>query len=262
MIVKTKILFLLPFILAPLSCSLETDDTFAREFIEILRRGDLNRATRLLSTEISQNDLSWLGEVCTLLTQGEVKSFNAIGSNFYKTADRSRTAFTYELEYPTEWILVEVVVDEVNGGRAIVGIHTYRSKSSWIEVNNFSFRGKSIGHLLMFVSTVSAAVFSVIALVLCIRTRTPKKWAWILFIILGLGKISINWTTGLIDYQIIATQLLSASAFTGGLYPQWILSASLPIGAIVFLLKRRSLSEVRQIRLFEPQSMDSTKLGA
>jgi hypothetical protein len=85
------------------------------------------------------------------------------------------------------------------------------------------------------------ALLTLYALVVCIKTRLPgRKWPWVLFILLGVGKLSVNWTTGAWGISPVAVQLFSASA-TAPLYGSWTLAVSLPLGAIVFLLRRKSL---------------------
>jgi asparagine N-glycosylation enzyme membrane subunit Stt3 len=69
-----------------------------------------------------------------------------------------------------------------------------------------------------------------------------RKWLWILFILFGFGKLSINWTTGQWGVMVLAAQLFSASAAAAYFGP-WIVSVSLPVGAVLFLIKRRRLEE-------------------
>jgi hypothetical protein len=79
------------------------------------------------------------------------------------------------------------------------------------------------------------------ALVLCAKTPLPRrKWPWVLFILLGIGKLAVNWTTGSWGMTPVAVQLFSASA-TAPLYGQWTVAVSLPLGAIIFLVRRKSL---------------------
>ena len=60
--------------------------------------------------------------------------------------------------------------------------------------------------------------------------------------LIGIGKLSMNWTTGAVGVQPLQFQLLGAGIFrAGGPYLPWIVSVSLPIGAIAaqFKLWRR-----------------------
>jgi hypothetical protein len=66
---------------------------------------------------------------------------------------------------------------------------------------------------IMLSAAIVAVLLTLYALVLGIRTRFKgRKWPWIVFVLVGLGKISVNWTTG--DWSIapIGVQLFSAAA--------------------------------------------------
>ncbi len=57
--------------------------------------------------------------------------------------------------------------------------------------------------------------------------------------VVGLGKVAVNWTTGEWGIPPLSIQLSSASA-AAPLYGPWTIAVSRPLGAIVFLLNRRS----------------------
>ena len=90
------------------------------------------------------------------------------------------------------------------------------------------------------------------------RTKMRKrKWLWIISSsLIGIGKVTMNWSTGKLsliqetvnatgghsyNFDFLSFQLFGASAFAQP-YGPWILSVSLPFGAILFLLKRKSLA--------------------
>ena len=67
------------------------------------------------------------------------------------------------------------------------------------------------------------------------------KFLWFLFIIVGVGKLTMNWTTGQLTTHPLAFQLLGASYFRPGLYGPWLFSASWPLGAVIFYFRRKRL---------------------
>ena len=107
----------------------------------------------------------------------------------------------------------------------------------------FRLEGKSLLHYAVLGLVVALPIFTIYALVACFMTRMPgRKWAWALFILFGVGSVALNWTTGEWEFQPLRLQLLSASA-TAALYQPWVLSASFPLGAVIFLFRRRRLRE-------------------
>jgi hypothetical protein len=86
----------------------------------------------------------------------------------------------------------------------------------------------------------------------------PRKWLWVLFILAGVGKFAVNWTSGEWGIAPLSLQLLSASA-VASLYGPWILSFSLPLGAIVFLVHaargdRGSVVETANVSLHDRET--------
>jgi hypothetical protein len=59
---------------------------------------------------------------------------------------------------------------------------------------------------------------------------------WIIFILIGLAKLNLDWTTGQMGFRLIAFQIPGAGISKMGLYAPWILSVSVPLGAILFLI--------------------------
>ena len=66
-----------------------------------------------------------------------------------------------------------------------------------------------------------------------------RKWPWILFILFGFGNLAVNWSTGEFGFSTLAIQMFSASASATPHGP-WIISISLPLGAVCFLIFRKN----------------------
>ena len=66
-----------------------------------------------------------------------------------------------------------------------------------------------------------------------------RKWPWVLFIIFGIGKVTVNWNTAEWSVVPVSVQLFSASAVSA-FYGPWLISASIPLGALAFLIYRRT----------------------
>jgi hypothetical protein len=122
----------------------------------------------------------------------------------------------------------------------LVGAETTVTPSGTIKNLTFEYRFGDKWLLLNLVLALAIflPLFSVYALILCIRTKMERrKWLWILFILCGVGKVAVNWTTGEWQVMPLAIQLFSASAVTAG-YGPWGVAVSLPLGAILFLFRR------------------------
>jgi hypothetical protein len=101
--------------------------------------------------------------------------------------------------------------------------------------------GKNLLQYVTLSFAILIPIFTLYVLVLCIRTKMEKrKWLWIIFIIIGIGKFTVNWTTAQWQFAPLSFQFFGASAFAP-MYSAWLISISLPLGAIVFLIRRRKL---------------------
>lgn len=111
-------------------------------------------------------------------------------------------------------------------------------ENSLTKVHEFRFDNKSFSHYLFFIISILSPLFILITIVAAIRTKLSKKWLWIIGMLIGLTKTTINWTSGEIVFKLINIQLLGAGFSKQGLVAPWTLSFSLPIVAIIFWLKR------------------------
>jgi len=148
---------------------------------------------------------------------------------------------SFQYEFSGKWLLLNVATLEKVNVTTIVGFNVYPQKASLEEQNRFELLGKSALQYATLALVVVLPLFTLLVLILCLRTRmSGRKWPWVLFIILGIGKLAVNWTTGEWNMSPASVQLFSASAFAP-LYGPWTLAISLPVGAVAFLLRRRAL---------------------
>jgi hypothetical protein len=80
-----------------------------------------------------------------------------------------------------------------------------------------------------------------------------KKWLWLIFIVVGIGKLFVNWTTGQVFFTPLAIQLPPAGA-NAQLYGPWLVYVSIPLGAIIFLIMRKRF-------VVPPQQIQQGDLG-
>jgi phosphoglycerol transferase MdoB-like AlkP superfamily enzyme len=105
-------------------------------------------------------------------------------------------------------------------------------------LNAFTFNGKTILHFAFLILAISAAIFTFVTTIVCWRTTIPRrKWLWRFFVLFGCGSLTLNWTTGAIQYQVLQI-VLFAAGFMKPFYGPLALQISLPIGAIIFWVQR------------------------
>jgi hypothetical protein len=184
-----------------------------------------------------------LEQVAEQFPSGSPKAVQVVGSNTMTMPGRVTYDLTFQCEYPDRWLLVNVVLQRADGQLKIMGVHVNRLADSLQNQNRFTFAGKGPVHWLFLALAVVIPLFIVATLVVCARTPIPRrKWLWLLFVALGLVQVSLNWSTGEWGISPVAVLLLGVGFHKAGPVAPYVLTIALPIGAVVFLLRRRTWS--------------------
>lgn len=220
------------------------DDKFAQEYVEIIKSHDYEKSLSLLSPEIRNTvQKSDMEKIASFLDSGEIVSVEVIGCNVFKDRDKKTVTMGYQYQIGESWVAASVVVANVKGQQQILGIHVNPIPKSLKEINAFTFTGKGVMHYAFLAVMAIIFMLTLYALVLCIKSRIRKKWLWIILVFAGIGQIFLDWTTGQIFFNPLSLQfqLFGVSVLKSGLYTPWMMKTFIPVGAIVFLVKRKKL---------------------
>lgn len=156
---------------------------------------------------------------------------------------------TYQFAYGSKWLLVNAAWKEsANDSRLIRGLNVRVLPDSLQVINAFTFKQAGLWHYLIFAAAILMPAITLFSLVVCIRTKFPRrKWLWIIFILVGFTQLTINWTTGHVGFSPLSFQLFSASAMASGPYAPWVVSISFPLGAVMFWRKRKQLKAAENV---------------
>jgi hypothetical protein len=208
--------------------------------------GRYGSAEQNLSSELRGESASQtLHLIHGLLDHGEPKEVEAIGCNINTNLSSSeedrRYDLSYQIQFEDSWVLVALVIDQNSNGTVIAGFHFYPERESIQTQNRFTLTGKPVTSFLILALCIFVPIFIIYALVRCIRTPLRRKWLWIIFILFGLGELQLNWTNNQFVFSPLSIVLFGSSSLREGLYGPWTLAFGIPVGAIVFLLRRRKL---------------------
>ena len=153
-------------------------------------------------------------------------------------ASSTNYSIAFEYEYPSIWIVTVAALRRANDETLLTGINTFRNLQSLEDLNALTFQNKGPVHVAMAFLAVAVFCFVAATLITAIRTKIPKrKWLWIIFIIVGIGQVSLNWTTG--EMNLAANfNLFAAGIVKQGLGP-WVLQVGIPLGAALFWWRRQ-----------------------
>lgn len=218
------------------------EDANARAYIQELQDRRLDNIEEHLDSSIKTPSVhATLEKMSSFFPSDSLKSIKPVGAHTFTNNGVKEVNLTYEFEYPSKWLLVNVATRSKDGKTSIIGFNVVPQADSLENINKFSLTGKSISQYAFLALAIALVIFTLVTLVACIRIRPMKrKWLWIVGILCGIGKFGLNWTSGQIFFNVITVQLFSVSAFSE-LYGPWMVSISFPIFAILFWIKRKTL---------------------
>jgi hypothetical protein len=142
-----------------------------------------------------------------------------------------------------------------DGGLIVNGVNVNPIRDSLANINKFNFKGKGPIHFAILSLIVFLPVFIIFTFIVCLRTRIKRrKWLWAIFVLLGYGQFSFNWTTGAGGIKPFYVQLLGAGFMSAGKYAPWIFSISFPLGAILFWVRRGEMAKKQEAIEGQPVS--------
>lgn len=241
----------------------EADIAFADQYFDLIAVGDFELALQRLEPQLRPRLVAQKDVLRNAFN--EVKGFqrSLIGCSSYEHLGgdtRSKAVnIAYQWNSSDKWYAGNISWKEVDGSKTVNAINISLLPASLEQTNAFNLFQKGVLHWIFLFLGASALCLSVVALVVCIRTKIPKrKWLWILFIVAGVGQLTLNWTTGDMHLNVFASQFFGVGVFRPNAYAAWMVTISLPLGAIVFLMRRKKLADFKVQELPDVQN-DKTK---
>jgi len=216
------------------------DETVARDSVDLLRQHRLEQVEKVLDPSISDpNTKEQLNSMAEMFPAEEPKSVKVVGFGILHHQNTSIHNLTLEYEYEEKWLLADVSIKRGNVLPTITSFRVTPIANSLESINSFNFAQKSVSHYIILGLAIIGPIFCVYVLSVCLRTKCQRlKWLWAVFILFGVGRLAINWTTGEMALTPFAVHIPCASATEVPAYGPWVVSISLPLGAILFLLKK------------------------
>ncbi len=214
----------------------------AKGYINLLRARRFEDIEKIADPTIATASLhGTLQTMAGFIPAGEPKSITLVGAHRYTMGESTTVNLTYEYEYTGRLLLINVALKSQGVQSTIVGFNVVPQLKSLAEQNKFTLDGKTPLQYAILVLTALLPLFTLFALVVCIRTPFKgRKWPWVVLVLIGFGRLAVNWTSGDWSFMPLSVQFFSASAFAPP-YGPWTLAVSLPLGALVFLLMRSRL---------------------
>ena len=223
--------------------STEKDRETADLLYQALKEKNWDYIESISSDSVLRDDFrAQLDEISLLIPAQEFIRREIVGAQRYEMGTVSNIALNIEYEFEGDFLLMNVAFYDDGSSHKLMGLNVQALKMSLREANRLTLSGKSLLHYIVLFGFFVFPIFTVVSFISCWKMKTLKKRKlWLLFIVIGIGMLKINWTTGQFAYGFLSVQLLSASFMKSGAASSWIFGVSIPIGAILFWMLKDQL---------------------
>lgn len=172
--------------------------------------------------------------------------------------DRTTYSAGYQYEYTDGWAYVALQLTVENGNTVLHRLNITRLTQSLRELNGFTFAGKGAVHYVVFALAILIPIFIIATFVTCFRMRNLKRRKrWLAFILLGVGGVALNWTTGASAINILSVGILGAGFFMASALAPVMFKVWFPLGAVLFW----SFHQTGKLAFTHEQSLEDNHSG-
>lgn len=220
------------------------EKAIATRFIAALQSGRLESVKANLEPQLyTQTD-----EIEPQIQPGLPKEANYtlvtvnVQTNTANGVSKTLKALNYEFGAGTKWTVFQIVLSDASGRTLVIGWHALPSDHQPTAGGDFTLAGKSALHYAWLVAMALSTITIVFTLIVVGRSKGVKRrWLWAIGSALGLGQFTLNWSTGALMVRPLGFFVLGSAVFKASPFDPWMLSFSLPIVAVIFLLRRKAL---------------------
>ena len=230
--------------------------------VDLLRQGKYEEVTERLDPSIVDAGIhDKLVAIAKTFPDREPVSAKTIDATVSHRGDAVITSVTLEYEYapeakrtsgsteviPRSWLFFQLVTQNIGGLRTITGLQVAPSSEPIETINAFTLADKGVPQYAALCMAILVSTFGLYVFVVCVRTKMGKiKWLWLPLILIGVGKVTVNWTTGQWSFTPLSLSLQLPLPPGGTIncspYGPWIVCITAPFGAIAFLQYRKRLT--------------------
>jgi hypothetical protein len=218
----------------------EPEAEFARQHFLLYRADDVDRIMSELIPALRNDETRAIIETMVdYIPNDEPIAAEVVGASTVSSSGSRLVTLSIQYEYEQRWLVFSVIVDASSSPFLVNAVNAELLEQSLEETNAFRLGQNGAVGILIVLLSIAMPLFCIYAFIVCLRTPIPKgKWRWAILCLLGAMTFQINWTTGETATIALHLQLLAAGIERAGFYGPWILSVSVPFGALVFFSKR------------------------
>lgn len=224
----------------------ESAEEKVRRCLEQLRAGEIAAARACFLPEaLPANADEMLGQAHDALQFGDAPEVEVVYRGFIHTTGSGRSdRLVVHVRGAGKALLVFAQTRDVNTAPALVSLRWEPAPLDLGDRYPFRLAGVPPVYYALLGVAITVPILIVYAGISCFRERPRRRWLWLLFILFGLGRLSVVWVPGPLNLdniriQPLQFQLLGAGFGKFPIYEPWVLSVSIPLGALWYLSRRR-----------------------
>jgi hypothetical protein len=229
-------------------------DVRARAYLSLFTRGQSDSAAaRLVPALAGPASARELAKIGALLHGLTFDSSTVIGAQVNSINGVRHVNLSYELHSARGWSVANVATVDSANTWFVEGVSANMLARRLEDDARFTLAGKSARqYAWLGMSVLCLGVSFGAAVFVATRREMPKRWRWVLVSLLGLGTFGLNWNSGVVVTNLLSIQIGAASFAQAAPVVPWIITFSLPVGA---------LSAILQYRHWRAESSESRNTG-
>lgn len=211
----------------------------AKEYVLFLQNSSVSDVKKELPSNVAQSTSDQkIKKVLSRIPDGKPDNVKLMGYQSNTTPKNTRTNVSFQYKYGQEFLAITIrLAHKQEGEYELVGFNVRRLQGDLRKKHAFSLADAGLVHFLVLTGAILVPLFMLLTALIAYKLSGLEwRWAWILFIVVGFGRISFNWTTGAIDFNPFSFQILGTGFFTSGPYSPWLFHVAFPVGAVLFWL--------------------------
>lgn len=230
------------------------DKALAVRFIGALQSGQIEAVKGETEPQLYAQTLAMAPRIKAAVPAATNYALVTVGSETNSVNGVSQTlkALNYELGSGNRWAVMQIVVKAAPAGPQVLGWHAVPFDHQPTSSGAFTFEGKGALHYLWLVAMMLSTGTILAATVMIARSKGLRRRAlWAIGTLVGLGQFTLNWSTGAWAVRPLGFFLLGSAALKPSPFDAWMLSFSLPVVAVIFLVRRKTLLAANEEASFD-----------
>lgn len=243
---KNKLLaLLLVLVLVLAGCGESIDDSAIRAeaaaVMDGMIAGDYEACRANISSRISDAELTEAFEQLSpnMARLGEYE-LNLVEWKRNISGDVDQTAIRYLVV--TEQGNYQLDVTKIAGETGLVGFFISDAEEETVR----AAEPAGVAHWIFLAAGLLGAAFVIWMIVDCARRKMKRKWLWILLSLLGTVLLTVSLESGSFKFQFNIGLYLGTTSLTTYMDGAWLAQIYVPVGALVYFFKRKSLTQTEE----------------